>query len=146
MIQGTLNYTEMGKKINKKAINFFLLIVIFQALHSTEEYLGALWESFPPAAYLCGLISSNLETGFLVINIGLFVVGILVWFFVVKAKKTYAWTLIWIWIVIEIVNGIGHPAWSVIQQRYTPGVITAPFLLLIAILLIWTYRLSEEEK
>ena len=50
----------------------FLILVLVQGLHSLEEYIGKLWESFPPATILCGLVSENLLTGFLIINIGLF--------------------------------------------------------------------------
>jgi hypothetical protein len=40
-------------------------------------------------------------------------------------------------IVIEIINGIGHPLWTLQKQGYTPGVATAPVLLVLAFLLIW---------
>ena len=62
--------------MNKHIQNCFLLIVLVQGLHSIEEYLGKIWEVFPPAALLCRLVSNNLETGFLIINIGLFIFGL----------------------------------------------------------------------
>lgn len=33
---------------------------------------------------------------------------------------------------LELVNGIGHPVWSLRQRAYTPGVVTALVLLLLA--------------
>jgi hypothetical protein len=39
----------------------------------------------------------------------------------------------WVWIAIELVNGVGHPLWSVVRGGYTPGVATAPILLVLAI-------------
>ena len=48
----------------------FGAFVIAEAAHSVEEYAGRLWESFPPATYLTGLVSSDHETGFIVINTG----------------------------------------------------------------------------
>jgi hypothetical protein len=36
-------------------------------------------------------------------------------------------------VVIETINGIGHPFWSLRQGGYTPGVLTAPLLLVLAI-------------
>jgi hypothetical protein len=39
----------------------------------------------------------------------------------------------WFWIVIETINGVVHPLWSVLQGGYTPGVLTAPVLLVLAI-------------
>jgi hypothetical protein len=42
----------------------FGALVLAQAAHSMEEYLGGLWESFPPARFVSGLFSSDLERGF----------------------------------------------------------------------------------
>jgi hypothetical protein len=36
-------------------------------------------------------------------------------------------------VAIETINGIGHPLWSLRQGGYTPGVATAPVLLILAI-------------
>ncbi|MEM7085490.1 MAG: HXXEE domain-containing protein [Bacteroidota bacterium] len=128
--------------MNAKISKLFILIVFLQGLHSIEEYIGKLWESLPPAAFLCGLVSNDLETGFLIINIGLFVVGVLLWVLVVRRSKPYAKYIVSVWIIIELVNGFGHPIWSLMRQSYTPGVITAPFLLITALLLIKQLRNS----
>ena len=39
----------------------FLWLIVAQAAHSIEEYAGRLWESFPPARLVSGLVSSDLE-------------------------------------------------------------------------------------
>ena len=114
----------------------FLMLVLIQALHSTEEYYGKLWENLPPARYLTGLVSKNHETGFLIINIGLLVLGMLLWAFVVHPNRKGAKYVLGFWIVIEIMNGIFHPAWAIWQGGYEPGVATAPFLLMVALLLL----------
>ncbi len=122
--------------MNQRIKILFLIIVLLQGLHSCEEYIGKLWENFPPATFLCSLVSDNLKTGFIIINIGLFVLGILAW--LIPIRKEYSWGkfLIWFWILIELMNGIGHPIWTIMQKGYTPGVITAPFLLITAITLL----------
>lgn len=122
--------------MNQRIKILFLIIVLLQGLHSCEEYIGKLWENFPPATFLCGLVSDNLMTGFIIINIALFVLGILAW--LIPIRKEYSWgkVLIWFWILIELMNGIGHPIWTIMQKGYTPGVITAPFLLITAIALL----------
>jgi hypothetical protein len=38
-------------------------------------------------------------------------------------------------VVIEFINGVGHPIWSLRQGGYTPGVATAPLLLVLALAL-----------
>ena len=83
----------------------FLLLVLAQGLHSVEEYFGQLWNVFPPAKFVTGLISENPETGFLIINIGFFIFGIWCWFFPVLRNYNYARGLIWFGIVIEMING-----------------------------------------
>ena len=37
----------------------FGALVLVQAAHSVEEYLGRFWESYPPACFLTGLISQG---------------------------------------------------------------------------------------
>ena len=118
----------------------FLILVFLQAIHSLEEYYGRLWENFPPATFLTGLFSENLETGFLIINIGIFVIGILLWAFVVDPDRRAAKYVMGFWIAIELINGIGHPFWAIWQGKYEPGVITAPFLFVVALMLV--YRLN----
>lgn len=109
-----------------------LLLVFTQAGHSIEEYIGHLWEVLPPARYLCSLVSDDLEKGFLVINIGFFVLGILGWLLLVRTGHVLAKYIIWFWIIIELINGVGHVVWALIEASYRPGLITAPFLFGIA--------------
>ena len=123
--------------MSKKIKMLFLFLILVQGLHSIEEYLGMLWESFPPANFLTGLISDHHETGFLIINIGLFIFGMLCCAIVFWTKIPYAIGLIWFWIILEFINSIGHPIWSTIQADYTPGLFTSP-LLLILVLVIYT--------
>ena len=119
---------------NKTKITF-LILVLLQGLHSVEEYVGKLWEVFSPAKYLTNLFSENNETGFLIANVGIFILGISCWLLLYSKFESSIRIVIWIFIVIEIINGIGHPVWSIYQKSYTPGVISAPFLLVTALYL-----------
>ena len=115
----------------------FLALVAIQAAHSVEEYVGRLYDVFPPARFVSGLISSDLEWGFVIINVALVTFGL--WCFIgpVRGQWPSAIPLVWFWVVIELINGIGHPIWTITESRYTPGVATAPFLLLLALYLAW---------
>lgn len=130
-----------GKRYGDKPVRMtrfqigFGLLVIAQAAHSIEEYVGHLWESFPPAEYLTRLISSDLQVGFIVINGSLVAFGIWCFLWPVRLRWQSAAGLAWFWIGIELINGIGHPLWSLSQIRYTPGLATAPLLLVIALYL-----------
>lgn len=113
----------------------FATLIAIQAAHSVEEYVGRLYESFPPARFVSGLVSSNLERGFVIANVVLVAVG--VWCALVPVRRgwTAAKTIVTVWVAIELVNGIGHPLWSLLQRAYTPGVATAPVLLVLSLLL-----------
>lgn len=130
--------------MDKRITIAFFLLVLTQGVHSVEEYMGRLWQVFMPAKFLTGLVADNRETGFLVINTGLFVFGLWSWLFPVRRNYSYAPGIIWFWIVIETINGIGHPAWSLYEGAYTPGVATAPLLLVLAVYLSRRLLTSHE--
>ncbi len=119
----------------------FAGLVLAQAAHSIEEYTFRLYNSFPPARFVSGLVSTDRQRGFLAINLALAAFG--VWCLVgpVRRRAPSASALMWTWVGIELVNGIGHPLWSVVRGGYTPGVATAPVLLVLAITL--ARRLAE---
>ena len=113
----------------------FLALVATQAAHSVEEHVGRLYDVFPPARFVSGLISDDLERGFVIFNVALVAFGL--WCFVGPVRKHWpsAIWLVWFWVVIELINGVGHPIWTLAERRYTPGVATAPFLLILALYL-----------
>lgn len=119
--------------------NFIALIAV-QAAHSVEEYLGRLWVVFPPAAFITGLISENRERGFIIINVALLMFGLWCFFWPVCRRWPVGRALMGAWIVIEVINGVGHPLWTLQKQAYTPGVATAPVLLVLALSLIWQLK------
>lgn len=118
----------------------FLLLIVTQAAHSIEEYVGRLYEVFAPARLVSGLISRDLERGFVIFNAALVLFGL--WCFVWPVRRGWpsAVPLAWLWVAIELLNGIGHPLWSLRERRYTPGVVSAVALLIIALALIRQLR------
>ena len=118
----------------------FGALVLAQAAHSVEEYAGHLWESFPPARFLTSLVSSDLERGFVLLNVSLLAFGVWCFLWPVRRGWPAAVTLAWLWAVVEIVNGIGHPLWSLREGGYTPGLATAPVLLVLAVYLAYQLR------
>lgn len=120
----------------------FLLLVAIQAAHSVEEYVGRLYDVFPPARCVSGLIAQDRERGFVIVNVALVTFGLFAFLWPVRRQWPSAVPLAWFWVVIELLNGIGHPLWSLVQRRYKPGVATAPLLLVVAIYL--ARRLSTD--
>lgn len=113
----------------------FGALILAQAAHSMEEYAGRLWESFPPARFVTGLVSQDRERGFVVINVALVAFGLWCFLWPVRRRWPSAIPLAWVWIAVEVINGIGHPLWTLRQGGYTPGVATAPVLLVLAVYL-----------
>jgi hypothetical protein len=118
----------------------FGALVLTQAAHSIEEYVGHLWESFPPARFLTSLVSSDFERGFVLLNVSLLAFGVWCFLWPVRRGWPVAVALAWLWAVVEIVNGIGHPLWSLREGGYTPGLATAPVLLVLAVYLAYQLR------
>ena len=118
----------------------FGLLVLAQAAHSIEEYVGRLWETFPPARLLTALVSTDQARGFLIINVALVSFGVWCLLWPVRRAWSSAAALAWFWVVLETINGVGHPVWSAAQGAYTPGVATAPLLLALALLLARALR------
>lgn len=113
----------------------FLLIALIQGLHSIEEYFGELWDVYPPATFICGLVSSNLKSGFIIINVSLFIVLMLIWL-ITFSKKISAKPFLWFWTILELINGAGHSVWAIIERSYVPGLVTAPILFILALIMV----------
>ena len=118
----------------------FTALIVAQAAHSIEEYSGRLWESFPPVRFVSGLISSNHEQGFVIGNIAIVAVGVWCALFPVHRQWRSARTIVGVWAAVDILNGLGHLAWTARQGGYTPGVLTAPVLIAIGAYLLATLR------
>lgn len=121
----------------------FGLLILGQAAHSIEEYVGRLWESFPPARALTGLVSQDREIGFLVINVALVAFGAWCYYWPVRKRWRSAGAIATGWAILELINGVGHPLWSLRQRGYTPGVATAPFLLVLSLILLAQLRVDR---
>jgi hypothetical protein len=114
----------------------FLLLVLAQAAHSIEEYTTRLDEVFAPARFVSGLVSSDLSTGFLVVNAALVGFGVWCWAVPVRGGWRSARGLAWLWALLELGNGIGHATLALSRGAYFPGALTAPLLLVLAAWLV----------
>jgi Protein of unknown function with HXXEE motif len=111
----------------------FGALVLAQAAHSTEEYVGRLWDSFPPARFVAGLVSEDLERGFVALNVALVAFG--AWCFIWPMRRQWP-SAGWLargWATVEAINGTVHLLWSLRQGSYTPGTGTAPLLVILAL-------------
>lgn len=114
----------------------FLALILAQALHSVEEYIFRLYEVFAPARFACSLFNNDPATGFIISNSALVLFGLGCYVFAVRTghRSTLIW--VWIWIIIESINGIAHTVIALAQGAYFPGVATAPLLLVLSTYLL----------
>lgn len=120
-------------RLRNGLVRAFAALVVAQAAHSIEEYTFRLYDTFPPARFVTGLVSADRARGFVIVNVALIAFGVWCLVRLVRRGSRSAAALVWLWVGIELVNGVGHPLWSLAQGGYTPGVATAPVLLLLAI-------------
>jgi hypothetical protein len=118
----------------------FAALVLAQAAHSTEEYLGRLWEALLPAEVVSLVFSSNPRRGFLIANIAIVAFGTWCARWPVRRGWPVARTLVWGWVVVETANGILHPVVALVMRRYIAGGVTAPVLLVLALRLTYLLR------
>ncbi|MCC7126816.1 MAG: HXXEE domain-containing protein [Acidobacteria bacterium] len=123
----------------------FLALVLIQAVHSAEEVAGRLPDVFPPARFISGLVSHDPQFGFLILNVLIVVFGIWCVVFAMRRNSAATRALMWGWAVAELINGVTHPVWTIVQRSYTPGVLTAPLLFVTAALLIGQLRRSAHD-
>ena len=110
----------------------FLLLVLAQAAHSIEEYATELYEVFPTARFVSGLVSDDLATGFAVGNALFVAFGLWCYAMPVRSGWPSARGLAWFWVLVEVGNGVLHSALAISRGGYFPGVATAPVLFVLA--------------
>jgi hypothetical protein len=120
----------------------FAGLVVAHVAHATEEYAGRLWETFPPARFVTGLISPDRERNFLIVNAVFVAFGLWCLWGPLRRGLKSGLTIAWIWVVLQLTNCTGHLIWSLRQGGYTPGLATVPVLLVLALNL--GHRLTQE--
>lgn len=129
----------------------FLLLVIFQAIHSTEECLTRLIDWFPVVTGkvhdAIGFFPIIIMSGgtFAAINVMIVAVLLLVGRFVFRQRR-WAWRIAPIIAVIEILNGLLHATAAVVTGGYYPGSISGVGLTATAILLLISFGRKAWER
>ena len=128
--------------MNRKSKTAFLALVLLQALHSLEEYAFKFFEVFPPARQLNEIWQGIARPGFIGFNTLLVVFGLWCFFQRVQPGAPTARRWAWLWVVIELYNGIAHLVWAAAIHDYNPGLVSAPFLLGLTLYLVFQLHVS----
>ena len=117
---------------SQRSKRLFLLLIVVQAAHSSEEYATKLYEALAPAGFISGLFSDNHSVGFLVFNGAVVAAGLLCYLTLVRGGRSFAVPVAWFWTVVELANGLGHIALAIASRGYFPGLATGVALLVAA--------------
>jgi hypothetical protein len=113
----------------------FLILVLAQTAHSIEEYSTRLYEIFPPARFLSGLLTQDHAVGFVIINLAINALGYGLFFITTRRESSAGRIWLWGWVVIELANGATHLMIAASRGQYFSGAATAPFLIAAALAL-----------
>jgi hypothetical protein len=122
----------------------FLALVVTQIAHSVEEYVFRFYEVFPPARFLNDLVAGLTRPGFIIVNTLLALFGLWCFFANVRPGSKSARDWVWIWVVIELFNGLAHPLWAIATRGYVPGLATSPVLFGLAACLFHRLRATHD--
>lgn len=126
-----------------KPHSLFAILIFCQAAHSIEETLFALYDWLPYIRWADEIFSTGALALFVFGNVAFVLFGCWCYLARVKTRAANAGFFVMLWAVIEILNGILHPAWSLIAGRYVPGTATAPVLFVLGVLLIWRWNATS---
>ncbi len=124
----------------ERTARLLLLGLAVQCMHFMEEFLTHFQDRFPA---LLGLPPWS-ERFFVAFNL----IWLSVWILsAIDLERTYRLALfpVWFFAIAAVVNGIAHPLLAVVAHGYFPGLITAPVLGVLGVLL-WLRLLELTRK
>lgn len=124
----------------------FLALILAQAGHSIEEYSTRLYDVLAPARLVSSLFSDDRSVGFAIFNVSLVAFGLWCFFGPILHSTRSSLRLAWFWVALEVLNGCAHIAWAASAGAYRPGLVTAPILLAIALVLAWQLQQHSSTK
>jgi len=131
--------------MNKKIRAAFLILIVLQALHSTEEFIFRFYEVFPPMVRLYRDAPQLARPAFVVFNLALLMGGLICLFRWVWPGRRGARTIVWIWIGGEILNALAHATWAILIGGYNPGLLTGVGFVPVAVYLGYQLRRAQAD-
>jgi hypothetical protein len=118
--------------------SIFLALILDQAAHSVEEYVFRLYDVLAPARYVSALFGVDRQIGFIIVNFALVLFGLWCWY--ARVRRGSGRALAWFWALLETANGCAHAALAVMAGGYFPGLVTAPVLIGLGLVLALSLR------
>ena len=124
-------WAEGSRAQTRGAVRLALVAVLLEAAHFAEELSTGFHERFPA---LFDRSPMPLPV-FVLFNLAWLAIWILsVWG--LAARNRGALFPLWFLALASIANGLAHPAFSALEGRYFPGLVTAPAVGIVGVLLL----------
>ena len=120
------------------------MLIVLQALHSTEEFIFKFYDVFPPMVVLYRDHPQLARPAFIVFNVLLFIVGLICLFYWVWPGRRGARTVVWVWVGGETLNVVAHSAWAILIAGYNPGLVTG--IMFVPLLVYISYQLKPPAR
>ena len=130
--------------MNGKIRLAFLSLIILQAIHSAEEFIFGFYEKFPPMMLLYHDAPHLAKPAFVISNALLFCAGLVCFYYWVQPARRGEKIVIWIWMIIESINIIGHCVWAILIGGYNPGL--ASVMLFVPVLIYLSYCMRRVSR
>jgi hypothetical protein len=128
-----------ARKIGPVERRFWLLSLV-QAAHSIEEMTSRLYDFMWTATERLGLPRMGMTpTTFAVTNMVIiaFLLGVVPF---ISQRRPWAIAIAWAAAIVEVLNGCGHLAGTLVFRGYVPGAATAPLLIAAGVALLLALR------
>lgn len=102
----------------------FLMLIVLQALHSTEEFIFKFYEVFPPMVLLYRDAPHMARPAFIIFNVLLLIAGLATLSGWVWPARRGARAVVWVWVGGETFNAVAHAVWAMLIGGYNPGLVT----------------------
>jgi hypothetical protein len=121
--------------VDTRSRSLFIVLILAQAGHALEEYAFRLYDVFAPARAVSSRVVEDPAAGFIIVNSCLLIFGL--WCYLARVRRGHpsAKGWVWFWIVLELGNGVGHLVLALSRGGYFPGMITAPLLIVVSVML-----------
>jgi hypothetical protein len=131
------------REFRASAHRWFGALVAVQAAHSVEESVFGLYDLLPYIRWMDDVFEGGAFTLFVTLNTLFVLFGAWAYLARVRPGAPTAGLFVMLFVVIETLNGILHPAWSLLAGAYIPGTATAPLLLVVSLMLLRSWKGAE---
>lgn len=125
------------KRVNNLLPIAYPSLIFLQAIHSAEEFKDDFMGRCPLTQKINHRHPRFSKTLFLSFSTLLLSLGLIGFFAFIEPQRNGWQIIIWLWVIGEILNSVGHSLWSLYTKKTNPGLVTALLLFPLEALLVY---------